>query len=122
MTIRRNLNLAAINDDFMDFEKACDLAPDGVLQQAKDIRAFIGEQADQLLSHAQRSGIKTCNCDGIREIEVLIFDMIRRKNPDSQIERAVGIGGDLREADCATMDGLLAELERNPDTIGTLFA
>lgn len=115
MTIRRNLNLAAINDDYSDFLTATEHAPAGTFEQAKMIAEFIGNTVDDLIINGRERGLNICNCDGIREIEVLIFSMLSNKNPDSEIEAARGLGADLREADCGTMDRILAELEMKRD-------
>jgi hypothetical protein len=100
MTIRRNVNIAAINDDFMAFERGLSAAPAGFdLNKAEDIRdRVLGYSADTFLAVAKRNGLKTCNCDGIREIEALMFDMIRRQNPDCGIESLIAIGRAEEEA------------------------
>lgn len=111
MTIRRNLNLATINDDYGDFLTTTERAPAGTYEGAKMIASFIGNVVDALIKDGRASGLKVCNCDGIREIEVLIFDMLRTQNPDSEIEKAIGLGDALRNADCGEMDKIITELE-----------
>lgn len=94
MTIRRHVDLSALNDDLMAFERGIERAPAGpVLMKCEDIRdRVLGYSADTILGAAARNGLTACNCDGIREIEALMFDMIRRKNPDSGIEELILLG------------------------------
>jgi hypothetical protein len=95
MTIRSSINASAINRDFQHFETACESAPLGTFDQAKDIGQMIGEQCDAFLAAAKAMGLDVCNCDGIREIECMMFAMLREKNPDSQIEQGIGLGQTL---------------------------
>lgn len=111
MTIRRNLNLAAIDSDYCDFLTATEYAPSGTYDEAKMIASFIGNTVDALITDGRRSGLNICGCDKIREIEILIFDMLRTKNPDSQIEKAISLGDALRNADRAEIDKIITELE-----------
>lgn len=99
MTIRRHVDLNAINSAYRDFQEACERAPLGMFEQARSVNDLIGETVDGLIARAHNStaGIKVDNCDGIREIEALIFDMFRNKNPDSEIEAAIGLGRTLSE-------------------------
>jgi len=94
MTIRRNVNIAAINDDFMAFERGLEVAPAGVaLMKGNDIRdRVLGYSADMFLASAKRNELTTCNCDGIREIEALMFDMLRWQNPECGIDELIALG------------------------------
>lgn len=81
MTIRRHVDLAAINSDYIRFEAACEETPELVKPVADTARILIGEVCDDLLNIMKNIGLSVCNCDGIREIEVLMFDMLERSNP-----------------------------------------
>lgn len=99
MTIRRHIDIAAINIDYGYFLDATEKAPEGVFEQAKKIAEFIGDHATEFLAagmDVQRLAVD--NGDGIREIECLMFDMLRRKNPNSEIEEAMGLGRVLAAA------------------------
>lgn len=120
MTIRRNVDLSAINDAYRYFETACERAPEGTFEFSKNILFMLGTQCDALLGSAKAMGVETCNCDGIREIEVLMFDMIRRKNEDiNEIEQAIGLGRTLVEYPEAAAR-VLAGLERDRDFLSSL--
>lgn len=115
MTIRRSVNIATINTDFTYFLEGCENAPAGMYTQALDIRdRVLGYVADEFLRVARSSGLETCNCDGIREIECMMFAMIREKNPDSQIGQAIGLGRALEHASepgsAVTRSDILARL------------
>lgn len=92
MTIRRNVDLNAINQRYSAFEDGINAARRPTFDRPLEIAQFIAEQADTFLKEARALGLKTCNCDGIREIEALMFDMIDRMNEDCDIEEAVQRG------------------------------
>ena len=92
MTIRRNVNIATINNTYGQFLEGVDAAKAGVLPVAQNVADMIGDAANGILREARGLGLETCNCDGIREIEALIFEMLLRKNPNSQITAAIEIG------------------------------
>jgi hypothetical protein len=99
MTIRRSVNIAEINKDFTYFLDGCENAPDGMFTQALDIRdRVLGYTADEFLRVATAADLMTCNSDGIREIEAMMFAMLREKNPNSQIEQTIGLGKALEHA------------------------
>ena len=109
MTIRSNVNIRAINDDYGRFLAGVEAAPAGVLVQAQTISDLIGDMADGIIRRAREEDLNVCNGDGIREIEALVFAMLRDKNPDSEIETAIGLGRTLEDypenAQCV-LDGL----------------
>lgn len=119
MTIRSSVNIRAINESYMAFEEACDRAPEGTFEWSKDLRQDIGETCDAFLALMRSKGVETCNCDGIREIEVMLFAMLRDKNPDSEIQSAIGLGETLRDP---AFDGesIIRGLERDRDAIAQL--
>ena len=100
MTIRNGVNLGSKNTDYSHFLLAVETAPER-FERAEEIRAFIGEQADTIIRRARDFGITVCPCDGIREVEVLLFDMIWNKARDTSIidhnaiGDAVGVGRQL---------------------------
>lgn len=81
-----------LNKDFASFRYACEEAPEGTYLQAKDIRRLIGDLADALIRKGRDLGLEVDTCDGIHNVEATMFDMLRQKNPDSQIEQAIGFG------------------------------
>jgi len=117
MTIRSNVNLRALNTDFTYFLDACEAAPEGVFEEAKNIRdRVLGYSADELLRVCKSNDIGACNCDGIREVEIIMFDMVRRMNPDSQIESAIGFGREITQFPNAR-ERVIAGLIRDRDFV-----
>ena len=96
MTIRSHVNIRNLNECFSAFETGCDRAPDGTFLLAKNIREITGAHCDALLADLKRYNIAACNCDGIREIEAMMFGMIAEKNLDNaighEINAVVGLG------------------------------
>lgn len=128
MTIRRAINVAAANEDYMCFEEAVGNAPEGMFNQSRAIKYEVGEACDDFLRAMTIRGLATCNGDGIREIEVMMFDMIRRENPTSEIEQAIGLGRVLRDApnDRLALHGskqdIIARLVRDRDFLNEMKA
>ena len=98
MTIRSNIDAREANRIYTAFEEGCANAPAGTFAQAEKIRLQIGEACDSFLANMKALGVAVCNCDGIREIEVLMFDMLRRKNQSTgPIMAATAFGLALQE-------------------------
>lgn len=98
MTIRSHIDAQEANRLYMAFEEGCANAPDGTFERSIAIRDRIGYHCDEFLSGMKALNVSVCNCDGIREIEVLMFDMLRRKNPGGgPIMEAVAFGLALQE-------------------------
>lgn len=113
MTIRRSVNIDAMNSDYTAFEEGVDSAPEGLFSFARNLKFEIGEACDDYLRAMTRIGAKVCNCDGIREIEVMMFAMIRDRNPDSEITQVVGFGRTLRDADPFDRSSIIRRVERD---------
>lgn len=97
MTIRRNIDASALNEQYMAFEEACTYAPEGTYELAKSIWMEVGAACDELIRRIGAiDGAAISNSDGIREIEVMIFDAIRRESKSFEIESAIGLGTALR--------------------------
>jgi len=76
MTIRRNIDISQFSRDLNAIQNAIEAT--GAFTRAAQIVEFIGEQCDAFLTEANTLSIGTCNCDGIREIEALMFNMVWR--------------------------------------------
>lgn len=116
MTIRSNIDAREANRLYMAFEAACDNAPAGTMIRAKEIRASIGEACDAFLASMKALNVSACNCDGIREIEALMFDNIRRKNTTGVVPAAIGFGLALLETeDPADQTTIINRVRRDGD-------
>ncbi|MDI3258454.1 MAG: hypothetical protein QJR02_02025 [Sinobacteraceae bacterium] len=81
MTIRSSIDARALNRSLTDFEGVDD-APDGSYEQAKSLRRLIGDSVDQLMKNIREMGLCVDTCDGIREVEAVIYGYIKDANPD----------------------------------------
>lgn len=121
MTIRRNANIAAANSDYSAFLTGVEAAPAGVLVQAQTIADLIGDMVVGLIRRAREEGLNVCNGDAIREIEAMTFTMLWDKNPNSEINTAVGLGRTLENYP-ESADRVLAGLRRDSDFINEFRA
>jgi hypothetical protein len=122
MTIRRCVDLKTINNDYGSFETACGEAPHGVFDIAKTIQRVLGDACDNLLADARAYSIEVSTCDGIREIEALMFDMIRANATTAhrmEIDAAIGCGRALDAADDAERGAIMHRLARDKGFIAT---
>lgn len=79
--------------NFEHFVQACEDAPEGVFEQAKDVRYLIGGIAEELLSRVRGLALKANNCDGIYAVEKSIYRWIVESNPDDSLfHSAEGFG------------------------------
>lgn len=93
MSIRPNVNLAAMNKNLSLLDTCRQEAPEGMFTAACELSGIIGDTCDELIKTLNAAGYKTENCDGIREIEALIYDWVRRSNPDNLVfAEAEGFG------------------------------
>lgn len=119
MTIRSSIDAQEANRLYMAFEEGCDNAPAGALDQAIAIRDRIGYLCDEFLAGMKALDLAVCNCDGIREVEVLMFDMLRRKNPTGQIPAMIAFGIALQEAGEFGRPDIINRVRRDGDLWAT---
>jgi hypothetical protein len=91
MTIRRNVDIAALNTHFGNFEECIENAPAGTYEDEKLIRHLIGDCADRLMEGLKALGLDTPNCDQIREVEAVMYGYVRDANP-LNVAAAEGFG------------------------------
>ncbi|RBG61917.1 hypothetical protein BRM42_01845 [Xanthomonas oryzae pv. oryzae] len=88
--------------DFDNFEACTDEAPKGTYILAKQLRQLIGDTADQLIRELRQLGLKADTCDGIRAVEVAIYQYIKDSNNDATVFPTAesfgnALGGPARE-------------------------
>ncbi|UIS25273.1 hypothetical protein [Erythrobacter phage vB_EliS-L02] len=122
MTIRRNLNVGEIAEDYNNFRTAMDEAPSGLFEATRAMFRSLDDGVGDLLKGFDADGLVYDNCDQIFEIEALLFDMLRRKNPilQSEIASAIGLGETLSTASREVRERVLAGLERDRDFLASL--
>ena len=79
MSIRPNIDAREYNRRYELIEACAENAPEGVHEHAKELVAVIGDVADLLLRELKRAGFPICNCDGIREIEAVIYGAVLKQ-------------------------------------------
>lgn len=92
MTIRRNVNIADINKDYSAFMVALDELPSGMFLFSRSVQKMVSDTLDDLELYATIAEVPLDRCDRIREVEALMFDMIRQTNTGSDIEQVIQIG------------------------------
>lgn len=91
MTIRRNVDLSYMSSRLTNAQAAVDTTPSGTFARVPMILDFIGEKLDEFIREAREQGINVCNSDGAREIEALVFEMIRSNASNDAREIALAI-------------------------------
>jgi hypothetical protein len=105
------------------FEEACDNAPFEFFPKVKEALVFAGNTCNEILRDAIVADIGTCNSDGIREIEVLIFDMLLRKAKPflaEEVVQAEYFGNKLRERPSGEQNQLIDRVQRNAGLIKSI--
>lgn len=110
MTIRRNVDLNAINRDYDAFQFALSELPRPAFPFARRVQEVVTTSIDELEIVASVQEVRIDRCDRIRELEALTFDMIRYTNYDSEIEQVIKIGHDLDGKSPARIAEYLANL------------
>lgn len=108
MTITRSTTSTA----FQRLLTCVEEAPEGMFQDAKDIRDMIGYIADETIRKAQALGLEVCNSDGAFNLEVEIYGYIRDKN-EARLMSAEAFGKSMDEADDDLRKRIIAGLERD---------
>lgn len=92
MTIRRSVDISSINRDYSAFHTALDYCPVEEFTLSHNIENFVVSTMDDLESNSRFYGVAIDTCDMIREVEALIFDMVRRKNELVEVEKLIRLG------------------------------
>lgn len=92
MTIRRSVDISSMNRDYSAFHTALDYCPVEEFMLSHHIGNFVVSTMDDLESNSRFYGVAIDNCDMIREVEALIFDMVRRKNKLVEVEKLIRLG------------------------------
>ncbi len=114
MTIRRNVNIDALNDRYNYLERCAEKAPDGTYALSKATVETIGEIADDIMRRVRALGLRANNCDGIREVEAVIYGYVADANPDSELRVGEGFG---EHVDGPAGERVLAQAVRDRDFI-----
>ncbi|MBO9878478.1 hypothetical protein [Xanthomonas sp. D-99] len=120
MTIRSRIDARALNAALESFERCADEAPRGTYEHAKQLATLIGETAQSLISGLREIGLDANNCDGIREVEAVIYGYIKDSNPDATVfPTAEGFGAALEGP---ARDRVLVQAVQNRDFLQRSFA
>ncbi len=116
MTIRRNINIEDALDAYRAFREAIESAPEGVFERAKEINGFLDQSFFTMESLSSAYDLTLDKSDNMFEIETIVFDMLRRNNPNDEIESAIGFGRTLLDYP-ESRERVIAGLERDRDFI-----
>ncbi|MGS0567052.1 hypothetical protein [Xanthomonas oryzae] len=120
MTIRSYIDARALNTELESFERCADESPAGTYEQAKELAELIGRIADDLIRGLRAIGMQADNCDGIREVEAVIYGWIKNSNPDATVfPTAEGFGDSLGGP---ARERVLAQAVQNRDFLQSSFA
>lgn len=123
MTIRRNIDLSNMSDRLSRLQDACDNAPHNFFPRLHKAISFVGEQCDAFINEARGAKLGVCNCDGIREIESLMMNMLIRTahiDLDAEIKCADFYGDALYERDSFDRESLIRRVHRDASLIKSI--
>jgi hypothetical protein len=94
MTIRRSVDIAAINRDLDNFKAGLEVMSPGAFTRALTLDEAIEMMLDDIEQSARVYDLKSDKCDAFREVHALLFDMMRRANPEleNEIVQLIAIG------------------------------
>lgn len=111
MTIRSTIAVAAANTALSNLEACCENAPEGTYEDAKELRSILGETCDTFMARLRELGLKTPNCDQIREVEAVLYNYVREANPE-RYASAEGFGTSM---DGPARERVIAAASRDRD-------
>lgn len=118
MAIRKHIDAKQLSDRLSNLEACANNAPDGTYEHEKLVVEFIGDTVDGILREAKALGLKTPNCDQIREVEAVIYGYLTDANP---LTFAAGEGfGD--SMDGPARDRIIFQAEQERDFLSNLLA
>ncbi len=85
MSIRRNVNIAELNNAWGSFESCAIDAPDGTYEATKQLHSVISDAAGNLMIELRALGYKADACDMIREVEAVMYGYAKASNPDATV-------------------------------------
>lgn len=77
--------MTALNDEFEDFKRYADRAPEGTHHQAKQLGAILDETCDELMRRLRAVGLRANACDAIYRLEVALYQYAKKSNPGSPL-------------------------------------
>lgn len=115
MTIRSHIDARGLNSALANFERCADEAPKGTYEQAKQVAELIRALTKGLIHDLRAMGLEADTCDGIREVEAVIYGYIKQSNPAGTVfPTAEGFGLSL---DGPARECVLAQAVRDRDLL-----
>ena len=98
-----------------NFKRCVDEAPEGCYEEAKRLNEMMGDTCSTLMADLRSLGLKADACDLIYEVEVAIYQYVRRSNPDATLfATAEGFGSGLNGP---ARERVLAQAAANRDAL-----
>lgn len=85
MTIRTHIDAQALNRAWTALQRCASDAPAGTYEQASAIAGVVEGCANTLIRELRSIGMNVNVCDGIREVEAVIYGYIKNANPDAEV-------------------------------------
>lgn len=102
-----------LRDALHAFKRCAEDAPEGTYGQAKALNDLIGEVCDSVIHKVRVFGLLADNCDKIFDVESVLYDYVKKSNPDASLfPTAEGFG---RSLDGPERDRVIAQAVRDRD-------
>jgi hypothetical protein len=109
----------ALRDVYSAFKACAEEAPEGCYEDAKALHAVIGGAVDTLMRDIRTLGLKASGTDPAFDLEVAIYDYVRRSNPDATLfPVSEGFGSALNGP---ARERVLASAARDRDFLRSAF-
>lgn len=79
--MRNHINIRELNDSLSKLNDCADHAPSGTYEDAKELNDLLGDTCDEFMRQLKAMGLKTPNCDQIREVECVLYGYVVDANP-----------------------------------------
>lgn len=113
MTIPRTINMEALNERLGNMDNCAQYAPTRTFERAKTAHGIIGEALDDLIKRLAAEGFDVCNCDGVRQVEAVMYGWVVTSDPETFLV-AEGFGSAM---DTEAKDRVIANMKRDRDFI-----
>lgn len=122
MTIRTALPCPA--KDYSNFRDGLEAAPAGLFEASRNLADAVERAMDEIDLIAATSSLRTDRCDQAFEFETIVWDYLRRCNPEIEgdVQAVIGLGETLSEATPEVRQRILDGLRRDERFLAKLAA
>lgn len=114
MTIRSSINAAELSRQLSNLEACAVDAVPGAYEDAKALNEFFAEVHAEISGRLKALGLKCDNCDRYREVEAVLYGMIKDANPGcTTFPVSEGFGDAVTNRGNATRERVIAQAANN---------